>query len=311
MQTASSSLLRSTVAAAATALALVVAGCGSDTSRSSETETKTVLTTFTVLADMAQNVAGDAASVESLTKLGAEIHGYEPTPSDIVRAQDADLILDNGLGLERWFEKFYGGLDGVPRATLTEGVTPIPVAEGAYEGKPNPHAWMSPENAVIYVENIRKALVELDPANRETFDANAAAYTAKIEAIGTYLKTSLSTVPEKRRTFTSCEGAFTYLIRDYDLNELYMWPINSDQYGTPQQIAKVVDGVREGGVPTVFCESTVNPDAMKRVAAETGARFGGHMYVDSLTAADGDAPTYLDLLRYDARKLVAGLTDAQ
>ncbi len=125
-----------------------------------------VVTTFTVLADMARNVAGDAAEVVSVTKPGAEIHGYQPTPQDIVRALDADLVLWNGLNLELWFEQFLSNLRDVPSATLTEGIDPIPIAEGAYEGQSNPHAWMGVENAMVYVDNIADALSRIDPGQR-------------------------------------------------------------------------------------------------------------------------------------------------
>ena len=269
---------------------------------------KRVVTTFTILQDMAQNVAGDAAIVESITKPGAEIHEYEPTPLDIVKAQKADLVLWNGMGLERWFERFFANLKGVPEAVLSEGIAPMGIAEGPYLGKPNPHSWMSPSNAVIYVENIRKALTKLDPANAEIYARNAAAYTAKLKAVDGPLREQLAKIPEERRWLVSSEGAFSYLIRDYGLKELYLWPVNADEEGTPQQVRKVVDTVRKQSIPVVFSESTISDKPMKQVAKETGARYGGVLYVDSLTDAKGDAPTYLKLLEYNAAVLVKGLS---
>ena len=174
---------------------------------------KKVLTTFTVLADIAQNVAGDKLTVESITRIGAEIHGYEPTPSDLVKAQNADLILYNGMNLERWYEQFLSNLQDVPSVLLTEGIEPIPIAEGPYADKPNPHAWMSPKNALIYVENIRKAFIELDPDNAESYNANAAAYSEKLKAIDEQLEADLNKVPANQRYLVSCEGAFSYLAR--------------------------------------------------------------------------------------------------
>ncbi len=268
--------------------------------------TKRILTSFTIIQDMAQNVAGDKAIVESITKPGAEIHEYEPTPLDIVKAQSADLVLWNGMGLERWFEKFFKNVKGVPVALLSEGIDPIGISEGPYNGKPNPHSWMSPANAAIYVENIRKALVELDPANAETYNANAAAYTKELRAIDEPVREKLAEIPEAQRTLVSCEGAFSYLLRNYDMRELFLWPVNADEEGTPQQVRHVVDTVRERGIPVVFSESTISPKAMLQVAKETGARYGGVLYVDSLTTEDGPAPTYLDLLRYNADQIVKG-----
>jgi manganese/iron transport system substrate-binding protein len=268
---------------------------------------KRVVTTFTVLAEMAQNVAGDAATVESITKPGAEIHGYEPTPGDIVKAQRADLVLWNGLNLERWFEKFFRNLRNVPSAVLTEGITPIGIDEGPYTGKPNPHAWMSLQNAVIYVENIRKALVKIDPANEAPYNANAAAYTARFQAIETSVRAKLERVPETQRWLVTSEGAFPYLARSLGLKELFLWAVNADQQGTPQQVRKVIDQVRAQKIPVVFSESTVSDKPMRQVAKETGARYGGVLYVDSLSDAGGPVPSYLRLLEYDVETIVRGL----
>jgi manganese transport system substrate-binding protein len=266
-----------------------------------------VLTTFTVLADMARNVACDRARVESLTRVGAEIHGYEPTPSDLVRAQEADLVLYNGLNLEVWFEQFMGAVSDVPSVQLSDGTDPLLIAEGAYRDLPNPHAWMSPLRAILYVENIRDALIEIDPDNADAYTENAAAYIAHLEAIDTVLRETVAKLPEEQRVLVTCEGAFTYLANDYGLQELYMWAINTDQQGTPRQVARLTDSVRSTGVPAVFCETTVSSDAMLVVAESTGARFGGSLYVDSLSEPDGDVPTYLDLLRYDVNLIVDGL----
>lgn len=284
-----------------------LASCG-PSSEKSKTGPKRILTTFTILQDIAQNVAGTAAIVESITKPGAEIHDYEPTPLDLVKAQDADLVLWNGLGLERWFEKFLQQVKDVPSVVLTEGVEPMGIGEGPYTGKPNPHSWMSPANAVIYVENIRKALVKLDSVNEATYNKNAAAYTAELRAIDEPVRKALEAIPADQRWLVSCEGAFSYLTRNYGMKELYLWPINADQEGTPQQVQKVVDTVRANKIPVVFSESTISDKAMLQVAKETGARYGGVLYVDSLTADDGPAPTYLKLLQYNADTILKAFT---
>lgn len=266
-----------------------------------------ILTTFTVLSDMVKNVAGDRADVDSITKPGAEIHGYEPTPQDMVRLQGADMVLDNGMNLEKWAEKLYTNVPNVPHRTLTNGVRPIDISEGPYKDKPNPHAWMSPSNALTYVDNIVKALSEIDQKNADYYKQNGDAYKAKITAIDATLKKGLGELPESNRYLASCEGAFSYLIRDYGLKELYLWPINADAQGTPQQIQHVVDQVRTHTVPAVFCESTVSDKAQQQVANETGVRFGGVFYVDSLSGNTGPTPTYLKMLEYNADTLLKGL----
>ncbi|MGI3170171.1 metal ABC transporter substrate-binding protein [Pseudooceanicola sp. C21-150M6] len=267
-----------------------------------------VVTTFTVLADMAQQVAGDAADVVSITKPGAEIHGYEPTPRDILGALDADLVLWNGLNLELWFEQFLRNLKNVPTATLSEGIEPILITRGGYEGKPNPHAWMGLYNALIYIANIEKALSEQDPANAATYRANAEAYAQTLRDTLEPLRDRIATIPESQRWLVTCEGAFSYLARDFGLQELYLWPMNADQTGTPQQVRAVIDGVRAHRVPAVFCESTVNQAPAEQVARETGARYGGVLYVDSLSEPDGPVPSYLDLLRVTVQTVADGLT---
>jgi manganese transport system substrate-binding protein len=271
---------------------------------------KLILTTFTVLADMAQNVAGDRAVVESIVKAGAEVHGYEPTPSDFRRGQGADLILDNGLNLERWAERFYGNFPKVTRVTISEGIQPISIAEDAYQGKPNPHAWMSPRNALIYVENIRKALGAIDPANAAIYDANAKAYSQQIREIDQKLRQAIAAIPPEKRYIVSCEGAFSYLAQDYGLKEAYIWAVNAERQATPKQVQKVIDVVRANKIPTVFCESTVSNEAQMQVVRETGAKFGGVFYVDSLSPPDGATPTYLKLLEYNVNNLVKGLSDS-
>ncbi len=271
---------------------------------------KHVVTTFTVLADMTRAVAGEAVSVESITKPGSEIHEYQPTPSDLMRGARADLVLDNGFGLERWFEQFLDQTES-PHITLTDGVEPIPISNDAAsagdDAAMNPHAWMSPTNAKTYVANIRDALIELDPAHAAEFRANATAYLAELDEIERALAAELRAVPERDRALVTCEGAFSYLARDAGLREAYLWPVNSDHEGTPQQVKNTTAFVRNNDVPAVFCESTVNPQAQQQVAEETGARFAGTLYVDSLSSPGGPVPTYLDLLRHDTRAILDGL----
>ena len=268
-----------------------------------------VATTFTVIADIARNVAGDAAEVESITRPNAEIHEYQPTPGDMLRAQDADLILWNGLNLELWFERFFSNLRDVPSAVVSDGVEPMSISDGPYTGKPNPHAWMSPTDALTYVDNIRKALAEHDPDNAEVYAANAEAYKAEIEATIAPIRERLASIPEERRWLVTSEGAFSYLARDFGLKELFLWPINADQQGTPQQIRKVIDAMREHQIPAIFSESTVSPDPAQQVARETGAKYGGVLYVDSLSDESGPVPTYLDLLRVTTQTIAEGLSE--
>ena len=293
-------------------MCLALVGCGQQTKEDINTQDAnspkklSVVTTFTVIADIAQNVAGEAADVQSITKAGAEIHEYEPTPQDVVKAQKADLILWNGLNLELWFEKFYHDTSNVPAVVVTQGITPINITEGAYKDMPNPHAWMSPSNALIYVENIKNALIKQDPANQEVYTKNAEQYSAKIKAMDAPLRAKLSQIPENQRWLVTSEGAFSYLANDYGLKEAYLWPINAEQQGSPQQVKSLIDTVRSNNIPVVFSESTISDKPAKQVAKETGAKYGGVLYVDSLSEAGGPVPTYLDLLQTTVSTIASG-----
>lgn len=287
-------------------VAALVAAC-SPVGRDETARLPVVLTTFTVLADIAANVAGEHLVVESITKPGAEIHGYEPTPGDIKKAAKADLILDNGLNLEAWFAQFVEGLD-VPHVLVSDGVRTLNIADGAYAGIPNPHAWMSPLNVQIYADNMAAAFAELDPAHAQDYRANAAKYRTQLQEVHDDLVGQLDALPATQRALVTCEGAFSYLTRDAGLTEKYIWAVNAEQQATPQQIVSAIEFVKANDVPAVFCESTVSDAPMQRVVEATNARFGGALFVDSLSEADGPVPTYLELIRHDASMIVAGLT---
>jgi manganese/iron transport system substrate-binding protein len=290
-------------------LAAILLTAAAPTAAHASDERLKVVTTFTVIADIARNVAGEHAEVVSITRPGAEIHNYQPTPRDLVGAQDADLVLWNGLNLEQWFERFLSNLGDVPSAVVSDGVEPIGIGEGPYEGRPNPHAWMSPADVTVYIDNIAAALSAHDGDNAEAYAANAEAYKAEIEAATAPIREALAAIPEERRWLVTSEGAFSYLARDFGLRELYLWPINADSQGTPQQIRRVIDTMRENAIPAIFSESTVSADPAMQVARETGARYGGVLYVDSLSEADGPVPTYLDLLRVTTTTIAEGLAE--
>ena len=292
-------------------LALLSSGCNQVNDRDQALkDKKEVLTTFTVLADLARNVAGDRLTIRSIVKPGSEIHGYQPTPSDIERAGSADLIVENGLGLELWARKFTASAGNIPTLTLSDGMEPLLIAEDAYAGKPNPHAWMSPQRTMAYVDQLERAFRKLDPAGADQFKANAIAYKQRLQRLDQELRSALQAIPEKRRVLVSCEGAFTYLANDYGLEEAYLWPVNAESQVTPKRMARLIETVRDRKIPAVFCESTVSDKAQKQVAAESGARFGGTFYVDSLSKPDGPAPTLLKLQRHNVALLINGLVES-
>lgn len=292
------------VAATLFTIPLAIAGTTACTSNAGQREKAEVLTTFTILEDITSNIAGDTLTVRSLTQPGAEVHGYDPTPSDIAAASDAELIINNGLGLEHWLDKLTAD-SKAQRATASDGVDPITI-KGT--DQPNPHAWMSPTLAKVYVDNIVRALSDLRPDNAQTYEDNGKQYKDRLDDVETELQDGLKALPPRQRALMTCEGAFSYLTEDMDLKEGYIWPVNTEGEITSQQITQAADFVRDNEVPAVFCESTVEPGPKEQLMRDTGASDGGTLYVDSLSEADGAVPTYLDLLSYDARTIVNGLT---
>ena len=270
-----------------------------------------VLTTFTVLADLARQVAGDRLEVRSITRVGAEIHGYEPTPRDLEAAQGAQLIVQNGLGLERWAQRYIASAGAVPSVTLSDGMVPLPIDGDAADGKPNPHAWMSPKRAEHYVDRLVQAFSRLDPAGASVYARRGDHTKQQLRALDVDLRQALAAVPPAQRLLVSCEGAFTYLARDYGLDEAYLWPVNAERQITPRRMARLIETVRQRQVPAVFCESTVSDEAQREVARATGARFGGTFFVDSLSEPSGPAPSLLALQRHNVNLIVKGLVPAE
>jgi manganese transport system substrate-binding protein len=268
------------------------------------------LSTFTIIADMVFEVGGDKVESISLTKPGAEIHGYQPTPDDLVQASKADIMFENGMNLEVWTTKLRASIPDVPVTKVSEGVQVQYISEDAYAGKPNPHAWMSPEQGLIYVENIRMGLTAQAPQHAEYFAARAEVYSNEIRAVDKQLEEALGALPENNRVLVTCEGAFSYLTTDYGLTEEYLWAINSESQGSPQQVAKIIEVVKEKQIPAVFCESTVEPRIQQEVVSATDARLGGTLFVDSLSDDEGPASTYLKLLQHTADTIITGLTSS-
>ena len=269
-----------------------------------------IVTTFTIIKDIAKNITGDQAIVESITKPGVEIHNYQPTPKDIVRVKGANVILWNGLNLEQWFSRFYSHIENIRTVRVSKGIKPISIYGGEYTGKPNPHAWMSIENAIIYANNILTILVEMDPMNSEFYSNNFRIYSDKLNKIRKEVHKKLEFIDRDKRFLVTSEGAFSYLAKDLNMQEIYIWPMNSDRQGTPQQIRKVIDRVVKENILVIFSESTVSDKPAKQVASETNAIYGGVLYVDSLSKSNGIVPTYIDLIKITTNTIENGFKDA-
>jgi len=265
-----------------------------------------ILASFTVLADIIKNVVKDDFIVRSITKPGVEVHGYQPTPSDLVKASRAFVFVDNGFGFELWVEKFVSNLK-FRRITISEDLNPIFISEDFYKGKPNPHAWISPKRGIIYVDIIVKALSELRPSQKELFEENGKIYKNKLSKLDEEFSLFINNLDKDKRYLVSCEGAFSYLTNDYGLEEVYLWPVNAESQITPKRMARTISIVKDKNISSVFCESTVSKESQMVVVNETGAKFGGKLFVDSLSNNDGPANSYLKMLEHNLNLIKKGI----
>ena len=271
-----------------------------------ETNKEVILASFTVLADIIENVAKDEFVVKSITKPGVEVHGYQPTPSDLIKASKAFVFIDNGFGFELWAEKFVSNLQ-IKRVTISNRLEPIFISEDFYKGKPNPHAWISPKRGMIYVDVIVDSLSELKPSEAESFKNNGQIYKNKIAKIDKDFSLFINNLEKNNRYLVTCEGAFSYLTNDYGLKEAYLWPVNAESQITPKRMARTISLVKNNNIPSVFCESTVSNESQMVVAIETGAKFGGDLFVDSLSQDNKSANTYLKMLQHNLTLIKKGL----
>ena len=285
-----------------------ISGCSKPSNKITKGNNQVILTSFTVLADMIKNVAGDEFKVESITKIGMEVHGYQTTPSDLIRGSEATVFIDNGFGFELWAEKFLTNLD-LKRITIADNITPIFISEDAYKGKPNPHAWISPKRGGEYIDIIVDTLSDIKPEKKEYFIKNSVIYKNQIDKIEKEFTLFINSLKENKKFLITCEGAFSYLAKDYGLKEGYLWPVNAESEVTPKRMARLINQVKENKIPAVFCESTVSNESQLVVADETGAKFGGNLYVDSLSQEDGPASTYLNMLNHNLNLIKDGLND--
>ena len=276
------------------------------TSFEKETNKEVILASFTVLADIIENVAKDEFVVKSITKPGVEVHGYQPTPSDLIKASKAFVFIDNGFGFELWAEKFVSNLQ-IKRVTISNRLEPIFISEDFYKGKPNPHAWISPKRGMIYVDVIVDSLSELKPSEAESFKNNGQIYKNKIAKIDKDFSLFINNLEKNNRYLVTCEGAFSYLTNDYGLKEAYLWPVNAESQITPKRMARTISLVKNKNIPSVFCESTVSNESQMVVASETGAKFGGDLFVDSLSHDNKSANTYLKMLQHNLTLIKKGL----
>ncbi|WP_414703595.1 metal ABC transporter solute-binding protein, Zn/Mn family [Pseudalkalibacillus sp. SCS-8] len=289
-------------------MVFLLAACNTDgeAQEKKDGEKLQVVTTYSILYDMIKNVGGDKVEVHSMVKIGNNPHEYDPLPEDVKKTADADAVFYNGLNLEAgnsWFEKLLGttGKDGedAPVFRLSEGVEPKYLTTKGKEGEEDPHAWLNVANGIKYVENVRDGLIKVDPDNKETYEKNAEEYIAKLTELHEEAKNSFSEIPKEDRYLITSEGAFKYFSDAYDIEAGYIWEINAENQGTPDQVRQVVDLIREKDIKVLFLETSIDPRSMETVSRETGVPIGGKVFTDSLGAPGEDGDTYIKMMEWN------------
>jgi len=267
-----------------------------------------VVATFSILADFVRNVGGDRVDVKALVGPNGDAHVYQPTPSDAKTLGDARLVLVNGLGFEGWMGRLVKA-SGTKAAmvTATKGVKPRKMEEEGHAGA-DPHAWQSVPNAKIYVANIRDALVAADPAGKSAYDANAAAYLARLDALDAEVKAAVAAIPADRRKIITTHDAFGYFGAAYGVAFIAPQGVSTESEVSARDVAKIITQIRKQKIPAVFLENVTDERLLKRIAEESGARVGGTLYSDALTDDKGPAPTYIDMMRHNVKQLSTALT---
>src|SRR5262245_12558478 len=258
-----------------------------------------VVATFAILADFASNVGGDALEVGSLVEPNGDAHTYSPTPADAKRLASAKLILVNGLGFEGWMDRLVkaSGTKALLVTTST-GVKPRKADDEDQHdhGKIDPHAWQSVANAKVYVANIRDALAKADPRRRAVYEANAAAYLAKLDALENEVKQTIAAIPAARRKVITTHDAFGYFGSTYGMQFIAPQGVSTEAEVSARDVAKIIRQIKTQKIPAVFMENVTDPRLMQRIAEESGAKIGGKVFSDALSGPHGPASTYLDMM---------------
>jgi zinc/manganese transport system substrate-binding protein len=271
--------------------------------------------TFSIIADFVKNVGGDKVEVFSLVAPEGDAHVYSPTPADARTLAAAHIVFSNGLGFEGWIARLVkSSATKADVVVVSRGITPLTVAGKAGHGghghdqeADDPHAWQSVANAKIYVANIRDALAAIDPVNRGAYEANAAAYLAKLDRLDQEVRETIARIPVERRRIITTHDAFGYFRAAYGVDFVAPQGVSTDSEASARDVARIIAQIRKQKIPAVFLENVSDPRLLKRIADETGARLGGTLYSDALTGEKGVAPTYIDMMRHNIRTLSAAL----
>ena len=287
------------------------AACSAGEARSDNGKLNVVVTN-SILADMTKNIAGDQINLHSIVPIGQDPHEYEPLPEDIAKASDADLIFYNGINLENaWFSKMVKNAQKVENQdyfAASDGVEVIYLEGQSAKGKEDPHAWLSLENGIIYAQNIAKQLMVKDPKNKDVYQQNLDTYTQELAALDAKAKSSFAAIPADKKLIVTSEGCFKYFSKAYDIPSAYIWEINTEEEGTPQQTRDLVQKLKAGPTPAaLFVESSVDDRPMKTISRETGIKIYTKIFTDSIAKKGEAGDSYLAMMKWNLEKIAEGL----
>ena len=300
-------------------LLLAFVGLAACSSQKSSTETGSshlnVVAPNSIIADITKNIAGDKINLHSIVPVGQDPHEYEPLPEDVKKTSQADLIFYNGINLETggnaWFTKLVENAkkkENKVYYAVSEGVDVIYLEGQSEKGKEDPHAWLNLENGIIYAQNIAKRLSEKDPANKETYEKNLKAYVEKLSALDKEAKEKFNNIPEEKKMIVTSEGCFKYFSKAYNVPSAYIWEINTEEEGTPDQIKTLVEKLRKTKVPSLFVESSVDDRPMKTVSKDTNIPIYAKIFTDSIADKGEEGDSYYSMMKYNLEKIAEGLS---
>ncbi|MEK3862114.1 metal ABC transporter substrate-binding protein [Paenibacillus sp. FSL H7-0716] len=273
-----------------------------------------IVATYSIIADMTENIVGEKAEVYSMVPIGTDPHMYDPLPKDTSKVSSADLVFYNGLNLETgkgWFQDLLDVTNKKDVAfAVSDEVSPMYLTEKGKETQVDPHAWLDIQNSIKYVDIITKRVIEKDPDNKEFYLNNQSEYVKKLNELDQYAKEAVEKIPQEKRILVTSEGAFKYFSKAYGFKSAFIWEINTDSQGTPEQMKNIIKIIDENQVPALFLETSVNPKTMETIANETGVPIHSKIFTDSLAKKGEEGDTYIKMIKWNIDKVIEGLSQS-
>ncbi|MBY3622362.1 metal ABC transporter substrate-binding protein [Acinetobacter sp. CUI P1] len=291
---------------------LLVTACSNVSEGEADHDKLKIVATYSIIADMTENIVGEKAEVYSMVPIGTDPHMYDPLPKDTSKVSSADLVFYNGLNLETgkgWFQDLLEVTNKKDVAfAVSDEVTPMYLTEKGKETQEDPHAWLDVQNAIKYVDIITKRVIEKDPDNKEFYLNNQSEYVKKLNELDQYAKEAVEKVPQEKRILVTSEGAFKYFSKAYGFESAFIWEINTDSQGTPEQMKNIINIIDENQVPALYLETSVNPKTMETISNETGVPIHSKIFTDSLAKKGEEGDTYIKMIKWNIDKVVEGLS---